>query len=243
LQDSKILAYSIIPTGAESAGSAQRAMDKALSQVNSISWPDIGWIVATGYGRVIVTFARETVTELSCHVRGANWLFPSVRTVLDMGGQDCKAIRCDEGGRLLNFVMNDKCAAGTGRFLEVMARVMELPLEDIGKLSLQAKEEIRITSTCAVFGKSEVASLLRQGRDKADILAGLHAAIVNRVHTLLRRVDVKPDFAITGGIAKNTGVVQRLEERVGLKALLPEEPQIVGALGAALFARDRLSHQ
>jgi len=202
---------------------------------------DIGWVIATGYGRVIVPFANETVTEISCHATGANWLFPSVRTVLDMGGQDCKAVRCDDQGKLLNFVMNDKCAAGTGRFLEVMAEVMGLPLEDIGKLSLQAREEIRINSTCTVFGKSEVASLIRQGRDKPDILAGLHAAILSRVYTLLRKVGIKPDFAITGGIAKNIGVVKRLEERVGLNALLPEEPQIVGALGAALFAQDKLS--
>ena len=241
LEDNQILSYSIIPTGAESADSAQRAMDEALRETNHLSLEDMGWVIATGYGRVIVPFANETVTEISCHARGANWLFPSVRTVLDMGGQDCKAVRCDDQGKLLNFVMNDKCAAGTGRFLEVMADVMGLPLEDIGKLSLQAREEIRINSTCTVFGKSEVASLIRQGRDKQDILAGLHAAILSRVYTLLRKVGIKPDFAITGGIAKNTGVVKRLEERVGLNALLPEEPQIVGALGAALFARDKLS--
>ncbi len=137
--------------------------------------------------------------------------------------------------------MNDKCAAGTGRFLEVMSRAMELPLDNIGTLSLQAREEIRINSTCTVFGKSEVTSLIRQGRDKPDILAGLHAAIVNRVHTLLRKLGIKPDFATTGGIAKNVGVVQKLEERVGLAALLPEEPQIIGALGAALLAREQLS--
>ena len=137
--------------------------------------------------------------------------------------------------------MNDKCAAGTGRFLEVMAQVMELPLEDIGGLSLQASQEIRINSTCTVFGKSEVASLIRQGKDRKDILAGLHVAIVNRVHTLLRKVGIKSELAITGGIAKNMGVVRRLEERVGLTALLPPEPQIVGALGAALFAQDRLA--
>lgn len=241
LEDSQILSYSIIPTGAESIGSAQRAMDEALKGTNGLSLEDIGWIIATGYGRVIVPFANETVTELSCHARGANWLFPSVRTVLDMGGQDCKAVRCGEGGKLLNFVMNDKCAAGTGRFLEVMASVMELPLERLGELSLEATEEVKINNTCTVFAKSEVASLLREGRDKRDILAGLHTAITTRVYTLLRRVGIEKDFVITGGIAKNIGVVQRVEERVGLHALLPEEPQIVGALGAALFARDKIS--
>jgi len=241
LEDNQILSYSIMPTGAESAGSAQKAMGEALRGANHLSLEDIGWVIATGYGRIIAPFANETVTEISCHARGANWLFPSVRTVLDMGGQDCKAIRCDEQGKLLNFVMNDKCAAGTGRFLEVMAGVMELPLEDIGRLSLRAREEIRINSTCTVFGKSEVTSLIRQGRDKKDILAGLHTAILSRVYTLLRKVGIKADFAITGGIAKNIGMVQKLEERVGLNALLSEEPQIVGALGAALFAQDKLS--
>ena len=177
LEDGKILSYSIIVTGAESQGSAVRAMDDALKGLGRISLDDIGYIIATGYGRVIVPFAHETVTELSCHAKGANWLFPSARTILDMGGQDCKAIRCDEKGRLGNFAMNDKCAAGTGRFLEIMAKVMELPLEKLGELSLEAKEEVRINGTCAVFGKSEVAALIREGRDKRDILAGLHEAV------------------------------------------------------------------
>jgi len=243
LGDGMILSYSIIVTGAESAGSALRAMDEALKGRDGLCLGDIGYIVATGYGRVVVPFAHETVTELSCHAKGASWIFPSARTILDMGGQDCKAIRCDGMGRLRNFVMNDKCAAGTGRFLEVMAKVMGLPLEKLGELSLEAKEEVRINSTCAVFGRSEVASLIREGRDKRDILAGLHEAVARRVYTLLRRVGVERDFVITGGIAKNIGVVRRIEEKVGLKALLPQEPQIVGALGAALFARERLNER
>ena len=242
LKDDKILSYSIISTGAESAGSAQKVFDEALQKAGFTSPPDIQYIIATGYGRVVVTFAKETVTELSCHVRGANWIFPSVRTVLDMGGQDCKAIKCDGQGKLLNFAMNDKCAAGTGRFFELIAKVMDLPLSDIGEISLKTSDEVRMSSTCAVFGKSEVASLLRQGRNKADILGGVHTAVSDRIVTLLRRVGITPDFAITGGIARNTGVVRRVEQRVGLKALIPEEPQIIGALGAALFARDRASH-
>lgn len=240
-EDGQVLSYSIIGTGAESADSAQRAMAAALAGVDHLSLGDIEYIIATGYGRVIVPFANETVTELSCHARGANWLFPSARTILDMGGQDCKAIRCDDKGRLQNFAMNDKCAAGTGRFLEVMASVMKLPLEQLGELSLEAKEEVKINNTCTVFAKSEVASLLRQGGDKRDILAGLHTAIATRIYTLLRRVGIEKDLVITGGIAKNIGVVQKVEERVGLKALIPQEPQIVGALGAALFTRDRIN--
>ena len=241
LQDDKILSYSIIPTSAESADSAQRAFDKALEKTEAITPDNIKWIVATGYGRVVVTFARETMTELSCHVKGAHWLFPSVRTVLDMGGQDCKAIKCDGQGRLLNFAMNDKCAAGTGRFFELIAKVMDLPLSDIGKLSLEASNVVRMSSTCAVFGISEVASLMRQGRNKSDILGGVHTAVSDRVITLLRRVGITPDLAITGGIARNVGMVRRVEERLGCKALIPEEPQIIGALGAALFARDKAS--
>ena len=160
-------------------------------------------------------------------------------TILDMGGQDCKAIRCDEMGRLQNFMMNDKCAAGTGRFLELMARVLGLSLDKLGELSLEARAEVKINTTCAVFAKSEVTSLIREGKDRRDVLAGLHSAIAARVYNLQRGVGIEPDLVISGGIGKNIGVVHKIEERVGLKALLPEEPQIVGALGAALFARDR----
>lgn len=240
LQDLKILSYSLIPTDADSFGSARKAVEQALEKVEGLDRGDIRCTVATGYGRDIASIASETVTEISCHARGANWFFPSVRTVLDMGGQDCKAIRCDGSGKLVNFAMNDKCAAGTGRFLEVMVRVMDVPLDTMGALSLQAKEEVKINSICAVFAKSEVTALLRRGLDKASVLSGLHTAISNRVYNLLRRVGVEPEFVITGGIARNIGVVKRMEEKVGLKALLPDEPQIVGALGAALFARDRL---
>ena len=240
LNGDEVVCHSLIATGAESANSARRVMDEAL-QESKLSADDIGYIVATGYGRVIVPFAHETITELTCHARGANWLFPSARTILDMGGQDCKAIRCDEEGRLENFAMNDKCAAGTGRFLELMARVLGLSLDELGEVSLEATSEVMINSTCAVFAKSEVTSLIQEGKARADVLAGLHSAIAARVYNLLRGVGVEPDLVITGGIGKNVGVVRKIEERVGLKALLPEEPQIVGALGAALIARDRIA--
>jgi predicted CoA-substrate-specific enzyme activase len=240
LDGHKILSHSIVPTGAESANAARQVMEQALSS-NTLSLGEIGYIVATGYGRIIVPFAHETVTELTCHARGANVLFPSARTILDMGGQDCKAIRCNADGQLENFMMNDKCAAGTGRFLELMAHVLGLPLNDLGELSLKARTEVKINSTCAVFAKSEVTTLIREGQDRRDVLAGLHSAISARVYSLLRGVGVEPDLVITGGIGKNIGVVRMVEKQVGLKALLPEEPQIVGALGAALFARDKLT--
>ncbi len=240
LANGRVAAQALIPTGAESVASAERVMEAALRQAG-LGLDDLNYVVSTGYGRIIVPFADEEVTELSCHARGAHWLFPGARTVLDMGGQDCKAIRCDEQGRLGDFAMNDKCAAGTGRFLELMADVLQIPLAEIGPLSLEANGDLRISNTCAVFAKSEVAALVRQGRDRRVILAGLHEAICTRVHALLRRVRVTPDFVIAGGIGKNVGVVRRIEERVGLPALLPEEPQIVGALGAALFAADRVA--
>ena len=239
LDGDKILVYSIIFTGSESVHSANRVFDEVLQKSN-LSVGEIQYIIATGYGRVIVPFANEALTELTCHARGAHWLFPEVRTILDMGGQDCKAIRCDGAGRLQNFIMNDKCAAGTGRFLELMARVLGLSLDDLGKMSIKAKTAIKINSTCAVFAKSEVTSLIREGEERQNVLAGLHSAIADRVYTLLRGVGIEPELAVTGGIGKNQGVVQEIEKRVGLKVLLPEEPQIVGALGAALFAQDRL---
>lgn len=240
MDEDRIIAHALIRTGAESVGSAERVMEATLGQAD-LGLDDLDYVVSTGYGRIIVPFADEEVTELSCHARGAHWLFPGTRTVLDMGGQDCKAIRCDEKGRLGDFTMNDKCAAGTGRFFELMADVLQIPLDEIGPMSLESTDEVRISNTCAVFAKSEAAALVRQGRDRRDILAGVHEAVAARVHSLLRRVRVEPDFVIAGGIAKNVGVVRRIEARVGLTALLPPEPQIVGALGAALFAADRVA--
>jgi predicted CoA-substrate-specific enzyme activase len=238
LTDHSILATSIIPTGPDSAATATQAMNLALEK-NRLSWRDIGFIVATGYGRIIVPFSHAVITEISCHAKGAHFLFPAARTILDMGGQDCKAIRVDERGIQSNFAMNDKCAAGTGRFLEAMARTLNLSLEELGPLSLKAQQEVEISNMCAVFAKSEVSYLVRQGLPKEDILAGLHKAISERVHALLKRVGIEPEFVITGGIAKNIAVVHNLEKRIGLTAKIPPEPQLVGALGAALFASDR----
>jgi predicted CoA-substrate-specific enzyme activase len=233
-----ILGYSIIFTGSESIQSANQVLNDALHKSN-LSAREIHYIIATGYGRVIVPFAHESLTELTCHARGANWLFPGVRTILDMGGQDCKAIRCDQAGRLQNFIMNDKCAAGTGRFLELMSRLLGLSLDDLGTLSFGAKTAIEINSTCAVFAKSEVTSLIRKGKEKPDVIAGLHKAIASRVTSLLKGVGIEPEVAVTGGIGKNKGVVHEIEKRLGLKVRVPEEPQVVGALGAALLAQDK----
>lgn len=244
--DAIVLASAIAPTGVNSRKTAERLLSEALESCGR-SREDLRCTVSTGYGRRLIGFADRVVSEITAIARGASGHGRShltngamLRTAIDIGGQDSKVIALDESGILRDFIMNDKCAAGTGRFLEVMAKVLNLPLEELGPLSLQAQSAIRINSTCAVFGRSEVTALLRQGKDRASVIAGLHAAVSTRVFTLLRRVGIQPDFAITGGIARNAGVVRRLEELAGVKALLPPEPQIVGALGAALFAVDRM---
>ena len=241
--DGDILAWSIIPTGPDRPSTAKHVMDEALENT-SLSLDDLNYIVSTGYGRVLVPFAHRNITEISCHAKGAHWFFPKVRTILDMGGQDCKAIRCDETGKVTSFVMNDKCAAGTGRYLEMVAKALEISLDDLGRLSFEVVQgSATISAMCAVFAKTEVISLVRQGKHKNDIIAGACEAIVKRTWSLLEKVDMEEDFAITGGIAKNIGVVRRLEDRFDVKANIAFEPQIVGALGAALFARDILERQ
>ncbi|MGQ9572824.1 MAG: acyl-CoA dehydratase activase [Dehalococcoidia bacterium] len=237
LDEGRVLAHAIIPTGAESAASAERVMAIALQQAG-LGLDDISYVIATGYGRVIVPFADEEVTELSCHARGAHHLFPGVRTVLDMGGQDCKAIRCDERGRLGDFAMNDKCAAGTGRFLELMARLLEVPLEEMGDLALAAGGRAEVSSRCAVFAESEVISHIHRGLPKAHILAGVHAAVVDRIVEMAGRIGMEREVAVTGGLALNRALLAELELRLGVPLLVPPEPRIVGALGAALAALD-----
>jgi predicted CoA-substrate-specific enzyme activase len=181
------------------------------------------------------------MTEITCHARGANRIYgPSLRTVLDMGGQDCKAIRCDERGRVTSFLMNDKCAAGTGRGMEVFADLLGIPIGEIGDVSLEVEEEPPpVSSTCVVFAKSEASALLREGWPPERVAAAYCSAMAHRVFTLLERLGIEPDFGVTGGIAKNRGIMARLEREMGLKALSPTcDTQIAGALGAALFAKD-----
>ena len=243
LEDGNIVSWSLLPTGANSSVSAKKAIDSALEEA-SLSLADIGYIVSTGYGRSVVPFAQRNITEISCHARGAHWLFPEARTILDMGGQDCKAIRCDDSGKVASFVMNDKCAAGAGRSMEVMAELLQLPLDDLGRLSLEIVEaEVPVSSTCVVFAKSEALSHLRRGKHTNDVLAGVCEALAARVHSLLNRVGVESEFVISGGIARNLGIVKRLADKTGLAPRIPAEPQIVGALGAALFAREILERE
>jgi predicted CoA-substrate-specific enzyme activase len=238
MKDGETLAFFIGDTGPESVKTAYATMDGVLAGTG-LSLDDIDYIVATGYGRVLVPFARENVSEISCHARGINWYYPSVRTILDMGGQDCKAIRCDAGGNVTDFVMNDKCAGGTGRFLEMIADVLGVGLEDIGNLALRSRNAIPFNTICAVFARSEAITHRRKGVAASDILAGLNEAIATRCLNLLKKVSIEADFTITGGIAKNRGMVAKIGEKVGLDPRLAEDPQIIGALGAALFAREK----
>ncbi len=239
LRNGEIDCWVLQLTGADPVASAQEVMDKVLVKAG-ISLMEVGYVVSTGYGRIQVPFAKKNVTEISCHARGSHWFFPEARTILDMGGQDCKAIRCDEEGRVTNFALNDKCAAGTGRYLERVAHTLSLGLEQIGPLSLQPMAGPQpVSNFCAVFAERDIIQLLRKGKSVNDILAGATDAIVDRVLSLLDRVQVVEAMCISGGVAKNIGVVKRLEERLGAKARIAAEPQIVGALGAALFAADR----
>lgn len=238
--DGELYAFANTRTGSDSPNSAINAINWAMENTE-MKLENITYTVGTGYGRVNVPFARKTVTEIACHARGANFIYgPTVRTVLDMGGQDCKAIRCDEKGKVVSFLMNDKCAAGTGRGMEVFANLLAVPVEDLGEMSLQVNEEPPpVSSTCVVFARNEAAGLLRAGWPREKVLAAYCSAMAQRVAALLKRNGIEKDFAITGGIAKNVGVVSRIEKELGMKALKPRhDTQIAGALGAALFARD-----
>lgn len=240
--DGELYAFSNRRTGSDSPNSALNAINWALENTG-MKAEDITCTVGTGYGRVNVPFSNKTVTEIACHARGANYIYgPTVRMVLDMGGQDCKAIRCDEKGKVISFLMNDRCAAGTGRGMEVFADLLAVSVEDVGEMSLQVEEEPPpVSSTCVVFAKTEATGLLRAGWPKERVLAAYCSAMAHRVVSLLERNGVDKDFAITGGIAKNVGVVRRLEKELNLKALKPRfDTQIAGALGAALFAKDQI---
>jgi bzd-type benzoyl-CoA reductase Q subunit len=243
--DGELYAYSNMRTGSDSPDSARNAMKWALENTG-MTLDDIHYVVGTGYGRVNVPFADRAITEIACHARGGNFMYgPTVRTILDMGGQDCKAIRCDERGKVTNFLMNDKCAAGTGRGMEVFADLLAVSIEDIGELSLDIDEEPPpVSSTCVVFAKSEATSLLRGGWSKKRVLAAYCSAMAHRVVTLLERIGVEKDFAITGGIAKNLGVIKRLERELKVESLKSRyDTQIAGALGGALFAKTLVEKQ
>ncbi|MCF2642603.1 MAG: acyl-CoA dehydratase activase [Roseburia sp.] len=234
-----IKAFSVLRTGAKSSQSANAVLEDVLKKAN-LKKDDITRIVSTGYGRVSIPFADTTVTEISCHGKGAHFLFPTVHTILDIGGQDSKGIRLNDNGEVVDFVMNDKCAAGTGRFLEMMARTLEISIDELGPISLKSTENIEISSMCSVFAESEVISLIAQNKEIADIAHGIHTAIAKKAISLLKRVGLTGDFMMTGGVAKNPGVVAILEKELNSKLFIYEEPEIVGALGAALYGLEEL---
>jgi len=235
LADGKeLVAKSLVAVGAGTSG-PQRAIDAVLEAAGKCR-EDMAFVLATGYGRnSLEGFADHQMSELSCHARGAAFLFPQVRTVIDIGGQDVKILRV-ENGAMTNFQMNDKCAAGTGRFLDVMARVLEVDVNDLGTLGARSTKDVAISSTCTVFAESEVISQLAQGTDKCDIINGIHRSVAGRVAGLAHRVGVQDDVVMTGGVAQNSGVVSALQEQLGHPIHTSPLTQYVGALGAALFA-------
>jgi predicted CoA-substrate-specific enzyme activase len=200
----------------------------------------VEFVVGTGYGRYRVTFGNTQVTEISCHGRGAVQMFPKTRTVIDMGGQDTKAIRVSATGEIDDFCMNDKCAAGTGRFLGAAATALELPLSDLGPTALKSQRPVRISTTCTVFAESEVLSWLGRGKKIEDILWGVHQSIASRSTALLRRVGVENEITFTGGVTKNEAMIKALEERLQVKLNVSPDGHFMGALGAALFALDHI---
>jgi predicted CoA-substrate-specific enzyme activase len=215
-------------------------MELPDAKVDHLKIEDMACIVSTGYGRAIVPFAHKNITEISCHCRGAQWFVPGVATVLDVGGQDSKGIRVGAQGEVADFVMNDKCAGGTGRFMEIVAEALQVPLAEIGPLSLESTKDLPFSSTCAAFGRGAAVTMRKEGERKEDILNGLHESIANRVMTLTKKIGIADKFVISGGIGRNVGLVKKIEARLeGLKVNLPPEPMIVGAVGAALFALDQ----
>ncbi|MBN1662083.1 MAG: 2-hydroxyglutaryl-CoA dehydratase [Deltaproteobacteria bacterium] len=233
----QIVTAIIGPTGAEHRHLALAVMDEALKKTGMV-FDQLGFITATGYGRINVPFADKQITEITCHARGVRAVVPSVRIVIDIGGQDSKGIKLGLDGRVSNFVMNDKCAAGTGRFLEVIAETLGINLADMGDLSMQAQSAVQISNTCTVFAEHEVTSRLAEGAKIPEICAGLHEAIAGRVVNMVRTLGIEKDVVVTGGGAKNRGLVKAIEGKVGFPVLTPPEPLITGALGAALMGKD-----
>jgi len=234
----ELVARAIIDTGANVSRAGERAFEAALLAAG-LDRGAVGFVVGTGYGRYKITFGDAQVTEIGCHAKGARLLFPGTRTVIDMGGQDAKGIRVGDDGGVLDFVMNDKCAAGTGRFLGSSAEALNLGLDEIGPLSLEARAPVRLSTVCAVFVESDIMSYLAMGKSVEDILGGVHSAIAARTIALVRRVGIEPEVTFTGGVSCNVGMVRALEEKLQMKLNVSPDSQYVGALGAALFALER----
>lgn len=241
MKDNKLVKSVIIKSKPRPWESADEVMDMALSQAG-LSMSDIKSCVGTGYGRDKISFISEAVSEIACHGKGARWLVPSVRTVIDIGGQDCKAIRLDAKGDMVKFMTNDKCASGTGRFLEVMAKVMNLSLEELGEMSAKSRQPVTFASACTVWAQADVIQQLNDKVPIQDIAAGVNNAMASRMSILANSIGLENDVCMTGGVAKNSGVVNALEKQLGIriKRIRREDPQIAGAIGAALFAMEKV---
>jgi predicted CoA-substrate-specific enzyme activase len=236
----EIVSYHIIPSGGNYKLTADEVIKQALAKAN-LSFGDITYTVATGYGASKVSFANEVVAEISCQARGISHMFPSVRTVVDIGGQFSRVFKVDSRGKATAFVLSEKCAAGSGRFLQVIARVLQIDLTEIGELSLKSEKRVDFNTGCAVFAESEAVSRVAEGTAKEDILAGVHRAMAAKTSNLVERVGLEPDCALIGGGAKDIGLVKSIEEALELGLLVPEEPQITAAFGAALIAEEKVA--
>ena len=235
----RIAGRALIDTGGHVSKAAERVFDEALRNAGRRR-DDVAYVIGTGYGRFKVSFGDDQITEISCHAKGAVFLFPGTRTVIDMGGQDAKGVRVGAGGEVEDFVMNDKCAAGTGRFLSNSAETLGLSLDAIGEISLRAARPVRLSTVCSVFVESDIMAYLAQGQKVEDILAGVHSAIAARTIALVRRVGIEPEVTFTGGVSRNNGMVRALESKLGLPLNVSPDSQFVGALGAALWALERV---
>lgn len=240
LDGTSVVSHFIAPSTTNPEKTARLVMDEAVKLAGLSTFNDLRYIVGTGYGRLKVPFANENVSEITCHARGAHWLNPAVRTVVDIGGQDCKVMSVDKNGRVIEFAMNDRCAAGTGRFFEAMARALNCGLEGISALANQGPNPASITSQCSVFAESEVVTLIGEGIELPNIIAGINNSVANRLFSMVRRIGLTKELALTGGCSKNAGLAQALEKKLGIQVtLLPQDPQIAGAVGAALIAREK----
>ncbi len=238
LGDGTMLSYAVIPSGGNYAEAARKVSTAAVEKA-AISDTDVSTRIATGYGATAVDFADHTLPDISCHAAGIFYRFPSARTVVDIGNQFCRAIKLDGDGRVLNFMLNEKCAGGSGKFLQVIARMLHMDIADIGALSLESEHPVEFTTGCAVFAESEAVSRIAEGARPADILAGVHKAMSARIVNQIIRLGFAQDCAVTGGGAKDIGLVRTLEMELDVKALVPEEPWISAALGAALLGLAR----
>ena len=236
-KDSELLTYHLLPSGVNYRAVAEKLREELLAKAK-LSPKDIAYTVATGQGAANVAFSDQQVTDIRCCARGINRLLPSVRTVIDVQAQSSQVIRLSESGQVINFVVSEKCAAGSGRFLEVIANVLQIELKDIGSLSLKSKNPVTFTTGCAVFGESEAISRVAEGSAKEDILAGVHQALADKISALIDRVGLEKDCAISGGGGLDVGLIKRVEEKLGIKLLVPPQPQMVTAFGAAIMAEE-----